>query len=284
MFTKSFWNEFASIYDYPALDKDIKVDVAIIGAGVTGISTATLLARVGYTVAVLESLKVGGGTSSHSTGNLYFTVDKNLGHLHDKYDKETILNLVKSRAAALDQMETWVKEFSLDCDFNRQPWYLYSGSEVNDKLIDDEFKYAQEAGVSIKWAEKSDFPLNVSKAVKVDGQAQLNPMRYVQELTKSVASDKLQIYECTRVTDVDEDDGQVTIKTTGGTVRAKYAVHATHIPKGVMAVQAALSMYREYGVAFRTEHIDFPPGIFWGYHGEANKYSSRLYQRGGKNM
>ena len=281
MYTKSIWNHFASTDNYPSLDKDITADAAIIGCGVTGISTAHLLARNGLKVVVLESMKVGGGTTSHSTGNLYFTTDQNLGRLHDKYDSEVIRKVIASRSAALNQIGGWVDDFNLDCDFKKQPWTLYSGEKDHDYLIENEHKYAVESGVPADWAFP-DLPLKFSKAVEVKNQAQINPMRYVQELAFAVQSENLSIYENTIVHSVDEQQDKIVLKTTGGTVTAKYAVHATHTPKGIKAVQTLLGPYREYGIACRVDNISFPEGIFWGYHDEGKKFSWRLFERNGE--
>lgn len=282
MFTKSLWNQFASIKDYPTLTENISADVAIIGAGITGISLACNLAQRGYKVVVLESLKVGGGTSSHSTGNLYFTVDKNLNHLHEKYSFKEIQKVIEARSACLNQIEEWVNQLDLDCDFKRQPWYLYSTSSDYDSKIDTEFEAAQKVNIPIERVEKTPLPLQTSKAVKVENQAQINPMKYVQELALSVSGKNCRVFEGTRVVNVEEKNDQVTLTTTGGKVRAKYAVHATHIPKGIMAVQSALSMYREYGIACETNIPDFPGGIFWGFHQGGKKFSTRVYHRDGR--
>lgn len=282
MFTKSIWNQFADTYEYPVMKGDTEADVAIIGAGVTGISTAYLLAQRGYKVVVLESLKVGGGTSSHSTGNLYSTIDKNLGHLKEKYDTNAIRQVVSSRAAALDLMEKWIRVNNIDCDFKRQAWYLYSTTEDMDDQIREEFEAAKDAGVEVKWAEPSELPYQVKKAIRVSGQAQLNPMRYVQGLANIAAKGSCRIFEDTRVTEVDEEDELVRLHTTRGTVTARFAVHATHIPKGIMPVQLSLDMYREYGIAYEIGDKKFPSGIFWGYHYNEQKYSTRLYEREGR--
>ncbi|MFW5705618.1 MAG: NAD(P)/FAD-dependent oxidoreductase, partial [Bacteroidota bacterium] len=205
-FTKSIWNSFADFTDYPKLQQDIDTDVAVIGGGITGISVAHLLARKGMRVAVLESLKVGGGTSSHSTGNLYFTIDQNLGHLHEKYDRETIREVIASRSAALNLMEKLVKEHSLDCDFKRQPWFLYSANQKNKDRIDAEYEYARQADIPVQKASPSDFPLKVESGIMVPGQAQVNPLRYVQELARVLDTDRCQIYEHTRVKQIEEND------------------------------------------------------------------------------
>lgn len=282
MYTKSIWNEFASKHSYPSLKDDFTADVAIIGGGVTGISTAHLLAQEGLKVVVLEQMKIGGGTTGHSTGNLYFTVDKNLSQFHSKYDSDVIKTIVVSRSAALQQMDDWVHEFDLDCDFKRQSWTLYSGEKENDHLIEKEYTYALEAGVQAEWVASSQFPLQVSKALEVKNQAQINPRRYVQELANAVRSDILSIYENTHVLDVDEKKEEIILTTTGGTVTAKYAVHATHTPKGIKAVQTVLGPYREYGIACRVNNTSIPEGIFWGYHHEGKKFSWRLYERKGQ--
>ena len=82
-------------------------------------------------------------------------------------------------------------------------------------------------------AGQAEIPFQITRAVKVGGQAQFNPMRYVQELANAVSGDDCAIYENTRVLDLDEENDHVTVKTTGGKVRAKYAFHATHTPKDV---------------------------------------------------
>src|SRR5690554_1284591 len=137
MYTKSIWHEFKMPHTYPALSGDIKADVAVIGGGITGITTALLLAQNGFKTVVLESLKVGGGTTCHSTGNLYFTVDKNLAQLYSKHDAEVIRKIVSSRSAALNQIESWVQQYNIDCDFKRVPWVLYAGLEENNSKIED---------------------------------------------------------------------------------------------------------------------------------------------------
>src|SRR5690554_2687671 len=222
MYTKSIWHEFVTPQDYPTLSKHTETDVAIIGGGITGITTAFLLAQKGFRVVVLESMKVGGGTTSHSTGNLYFTVDKNLSQLYSKYDAEVIRQVVTSRSAALNQIEILVQQFNIHCDFRRVPWVLYAGLSSNNKLIEDEYEYAQEAGIPVSWSEAIDIPAPFTKAVEVKNQAQINPMMYVGELAKAIRSDKLEIFENTMVMAVEDNDTHVKLETTGGTVTARY--------------------------------------------------------------
>jgi len=282
MYTKSFWNQFASSGAYPALDHNIQADVAVIGGGITGISTALLLSKKGLKVVLLESKKIGGGTTSHSTGNLYFTVDKNLSQFKGKYDEGVIRKVVLSRSAALDQIEKWTQEYQIDCDFKRVPWVFYSGISENNSKIEDEYNIAHDAGVVVNWAESAAMPATFTKGVVVAGQAQINPVLYVEGLAKAAQSANLQIFENTTVLKVNEEKDHVILETTGGTVTAGYAVHATHTPKGVKVYHTLLGPYREYGIACRADEKPFPEGIFWGYYEEGKKFSIRLYEREGQ--
>ncbi len=281
MFTKSLWNACAHINDFPSLAGDLHVDVAIIGGGITGISTAIELQEKGLRVAVLEALKIGGGSTSHSTGNLYYTTDKNLDELRSKYDTETVKNIVAARSAALNRISAHVKNYRLDCDFVRVPWYLYAADESQTKLIEKELEAGLEASTGIKEADPAHIPFKSFKAAVVNDQAQLNPMRYVQQLAAAVQSENLIIHECTRVTKVENDGGLQILHTDNASkVFAKFVVQATHTPKGIKFVHTLLGPYREYGIACRISDQKFPQGIFWGYYNNGEKISTRLYERG----
>lgn len=280
--TKSIWNEYAGETNFPSLEQDISVDTAIIGGGITGISTAKQLMDQGQTVAVLEAHKVGGGTTSHSTGNLYSTVDKNLGSLSSKYDFKTVEKIVASRAETLDQIELNVQKYNIDCDFARQPFYLYSALGKNDKKIEKELSTGREIGLDFIETAGDDIPFPVSRAIKLSNQAQFNPMRYVQGLANSITSKQCQIFEHTHVDNVTRVDDHLELSTSPYTVKASNVVHATHTPKGIKFVHTLLGPYREYGVAWQLEDEVHPEGIYWGYFDEMEKFSTRVYKRNGK--
>src|SRR5690606_22668395 len=123
--------------------------------------------------------------------------------------------------------------FKLDCDFQRVPWYFFATSDKDSEKIEKEYETATKAGIEMETASQAEIPFSISKGVKVGGQAQINPMRYVQELANSIKSENCSIFEHSRVLDIEEEDNLVTVKTAGGKVTANYALHATHTPKGV---------------------------------------------------
>lgn len=280
MLTKPLWSLNAPVSNFPVLGEDIEVDTAIIGGGITGISICHQLAATGQSVAVIEERKVGGGSSGHSTGNLYVTIDKILSTLRDKYDIEVVKEVIAARQSALDLIIDCIDKYAIDCKLERCPWYLYSVDEKDSKKIEEELQAAQEAGLPMKEAEDHEIPFGITSAIKLENQAQFHPLRYVQGLAKAIDSACCQIFENTRVTDVDQKDGKYIVKTTGGTVTARNVVHATHTPKGVMTYHTILGPYREYGIACKLKNRIDQKGIFWGYHG-GEKFSTRFYEEEG---
>ena len=262
--TKSIWSAHAAAGEFPALEQDIEVDVAIVGGGITGITTACLLAKSGMKVAVLESGRVGEGTSGSSTGNLYTMVDKRLHHIQSKWDKKTAGIVAESRTAAMNLIADLVAEYNIDCAFKRVPWYLFSETDKKDATIEKEKQAAADYGLEIEELQELPVPVKVSRALKVENQAQFNPAAFVKGLAGKIASENCQIYEQSSVYDIKKGDKKQVL-TSGGKVTAGKVVLATHTPKGVYGVQTAIYPYREYAVAAKLKDSaeNIPEGIFW---------------------
>ncbi len=273
---KAIWSRYSKIKEYPNLQENITVDVAIIGGGITGISTGLLLAQYGVNVVVLESLKVGGGTTAHSTGNLYFTIDKILSSLLSTYDIDVLKQVATSRMESLEQIRSWVSEYDFDCGYKDVPWYLYSNDDESCEKIDQEYQTGIKADLPFLNADEIDIPYPHKKGIKLLRQNQINPMQYVQELARAAHKQNCAIYEHTPVHSVKNQNDRFILQSGKHKVEAEYVVHATHSPKGIKTVQTLLGPYREYGIACRLQKNNLPEGIYWGYHNE-KKISTRTY-------
>ncbi|WP_168191365.1 MULTISPECIES: FAD-dependent oxidoreductase [Antarcticibacterium] len=279
MFTQSIWNAYGVQQDFFELKKDIEVEVAIVGGGITGITTAMLLKEQGREVAVFEAREVGKGTSSHSTGNLYSITDELLSPLKSKYDIDTVREVVEARKSAAGLIEQSIVKYKIDCDYKKQPLYLFNTDDKKD--IGQEREIARDAGLEIL-SLPDDFPVEAKEGFSIQGQAQFNPLLYIQGLAAEIEGGNCNIYENTRVRKIEEKEGHYLLHTTSGVVRAKYVVQATHTPKGVeLQYHTVLGPYREYGIAAKLDNDNYPEGIFWGYF-NGDKYSFRSYTRNGE--
>ncbi|HEX5764894.1 MAG TPA: FAD-dependent oxidoreductase [Woeseiaceae bacterium] len=249
---------------YAAMGKDLEVEVAIVGGGVTGLSAAIRLLEAGRKVAVLEALQVGQGSSGNSTGNLYGTLSQGLRSVRRKWGDDALRQVGTTRSAAVDAIESRIRHYGIECRFERRPLYfcLPSRDEKQQQDLADEYEASLIAGLRAELVDHAPgMPVPVKLALLVENQAQLNPLRYAQELAKVVASQGGLVFEDTPVIDVDASEGRVS--TANGVVTAKHIVFATHTPKGINLVQAEMEPSREYGVAAPLKASPGPEGIFW---------------------
>lgn len=258
------WDVARADTRYPALNRDLDVDVAIVGGGVTGLSTAVRLIEEGRKVVVLEALTVGAGTSGGSTGNLYATLAQGLRTVHRKWDEDAVRVVARLRSAALEDIEQRIERYSLDCGFARRPLYfaLPDPDPDQQKMLEAEYEASLVAGLDARMVDEvPELPVPVRRALAIERQAQYNPLRYVQELARVAAGQGGQVFENTPVTSVDASAGR--LQTAGGFVNAARFVFATHTPKGINLLQAEMEPSREYGIAAPLSGEADPQGIFW---------------------
>ena len=258
--TTSFWKATSAATCFPALDRDLETDVAIIGGGITGIMAADLLSRAGKRVVVLEAMCIGLGTTGHATGNLHVTVDEMMCQVRKKWDKETARLVAVSRQATIDALERRVDETGISCGFIRCPHYLYPTGSKPAEQIGEEHRTLTEAGIPASLTDEVPLPFSAGTALRIENQAQFHPLLFVQGLAEYSRSDGCMIFENSKVIEIDDANG--TVVTTSGRVRAGAIFVATHTPKGFDPVQAELGPYREYGIAAPLDG-QLPPGIFW---------------------
>lgn len=269
---QSIWEGTASNgQTFPVYSGDQSTEVVIIGGGITGLTAAYLLGTAGVPTILLEAHRIGLGTTGNSTGNLYATVDEHLSTIRKKWSDTVMKDIVNARSAALRFIEQMVTTNAIECNFSRQPFVFYSEErgDKTKKFIDDESSALDLAGLAPQILNTAGLPFETYAALRVDGQAQFHPLKYVRALAKMLES-KCSIYEHSQVIDIDKEKGIV--KTDKGTVSAQKIVMATHTPKGALGIHSVLGPYREFGVACELPN-EFPGGIYWSM--DAVKHSVR---------
>src|SRR5690606_15139490 len=100
--------------------------------------------------------------------------------------------------------------------------------------------------------------LPVKKAIKMDDQARVHPLKYVLGLAEAVVNNGGLIFENTTVSDLEEKEDYCLLTTANGTVKAKQMLLATHIPIGIHTVQMVAAPYRRYVVAMTLRSGVYP--------------------------
>src|SRR4030095_9911589 len=103
---------------FPKVSKSLSVEVLVVGAGVTGITTAYLLKKAGSTVALIDRERVASIDTGHTTAHLTYVTDVQLQELACNFGKDHAQAAWDAGAAAIDEIERIVAEEQSDCEFS----------------------------------------------------------------------------------------------------------------------------------------------------------------------
>jgi glycine/D-amino acid oxidase-like deaminating enzyme/nitrite reductase/ring-hydroxylating ferredoxin subunit len=251
---------------FEVLNKHTSAEVAIVGAGITGMTLAILLQRSGMDVAVLDAHAVGYGVSGLNSGHLTtMLLDMKYKDIIGAFGEEATRAVALNLSNAIDLIEQLVVDYRIDCDFRRLPGYLYTEKPSELRTLQEEFDSAAQAGLAVNRTFNVPLPFPVEEAVQVPDQAVFHPLKYVQGLARVFHRNGGRIYEQSRVLSIGNEgnDGAIPVKTQNGRVLARDVVLATHTPIGFRpGIQTRLEAYRSYIIGFRTED---PVGdaLFW---------------------
>ena len=203
-----------------SLKNDIRTEVAVIGGGLAGILIAYLLQSRGIPVVVLECRKVGGGVTKNTTAKITSQHDLIYKKLITYKGEQRAREYAMANQMAIEKYKEIIEELNIDCDFEVLPNYIYTLD--NEQKIRQEVDAALRLGLPASFTKETNLPFKVKGAIKLDNQAQFHPLKFLD-----VIANKLEIYENTRVTQVNKNR---LILTDGGSVKAKKVVVATHYP------------------------------------------------------
>jgi glycine/D-amino acid oxidase-like deaminating enzyme/nitrite reductase/ring-hydroxylating ferredoxin subunit len=263
-FSKSIWTNTTNTSSFPVLSQNIETDIAIVGAGITGMTLAYLLTQKGLKVTVLESDKVGSGVTSYSTGHLTSSIDADYSFISSRIDKDTSRRVAESMQQAINLVEQISQLEHIDCDFVRLSAYQFTEDESKVKELTDEYQACWEAGLPVDLLDQVPLPFPVKKAFELRNQADFHPLKFIQGLSKSILAKGGEIFEHAHVTDIDDQPNGCTITTREGhKIKARKVVLATHTPIQFNVTQTELLPYRSYVVAAKLAGQSIQKGLYW---------------------
>ncbi len=262
--TDSYWLTTAPGPFRPALAGDVDVDVAVVGAGMAGISTAHELTRAGLRVAVLEAGRVAGGVTGFTTAKLTAQHTLVYDRLRRTRGPEGARLYARSQSEAIEHAAMLVAELGIDCEWEVRDAYTYVRDRESAEEVRAEAEAAREAGLPATFVTRTGLPFPVAGAVRVAEQAQFHPVKYLRALTADLVARGGQVYEETRVVGLQEGGEPCRLTTEAGhTVTARDVVIATHYPVFDRALLfARLSPRRELVVAGPLGDGPDPAGMY----------------------
>lgn len=244
----------------PELDRRVNADVAVIGGGIVGITTALLLEEQGLRVVLLEAGRLAHGVSGYTTAKVTSQHGFVYDELRRKHGADAARVYGQANEAALAWIAERIERDAIDCDFRRQPAYAYMASDGKRAQVEAEVDAATAAGLPAVLDESPPLPYPVAAAVRFDGQAEFHPRKYLLALAGRLAGGDCEVFERSHAVEID-DDRRCTVKTPGGRVEADRVVVATHYPFPDRSLAfARLHPERSYAIACRISG-EPPPGM-----------------------
>lgn len=260
----SYWIETAPPGDLaPPPDGDLTVDVAVVGAGIAGIATAWELARRGHGVALLEADRIAAGVTGHTTAKLTAQHTLIYDRLRRTRGKDGARLYATSQTDAIRHAADVVDELGIDCDWEDTAAYTYAEDGDRTDELRAEADAAREAGLRAEYVTGTELPFPVAGAVRVEGQAQFHPRKYLLALAADLKRLGGQVYEHTRVVGLSEGEPCVLTTEDGVKVTAGKVMVATHYPIFDRALLfTRLSPRRELVVTAPIDAAKAPTGMY----------------------
>jgi glycine/D-amino acid oxidase-like deaminating enzyme/nitrite reductase/ring-hydroxylating ferredoxin subunit len=258
----SFWLETTPKTNYPALIDGVTVDVAVIGAGITGITAAILLKEAGKTVAVIDSRRIVQGATGYTTAKVTAGHGASYAKIRRAFGEEGIRTYARANEAALEWIARLVEANRIDCDFERRTNYVYAESEDEVSQLRQEAEVERQAGLATRLVDETPLPFAVPAALRLENQAQFHPRKYLLALAATIPGDGSQVFEQSRVHKVGHGDPREVVADQG-VVRATDVILATHLPildSGFFFTKAY--PHRSYAVAAPLGSAPDPQGMY----------------------
>ncbi|AZO82038.1 MULTISPECIES: FAD-dependent oxidoreductase [unclassified Bosea (in: a-proteobacteria)] len=264
--SRSVWMNTEVAPNALPLSENAQIDVAVVGAGIAGLSVAYELMLRGYSVLVLDRGPIAGGMTSRTTAHLAPICDDSLAELVSMRGPELARGFQASQSAAVDRIEAIQRELGIECEFRRLDGILFLDPKSEQSVLDDEVSAAGEIGVEVE--RGTGLPLQTLQDrpyLRYPDQATFHPLRYLQGLVEALQEKGTLLHPFSAVDEIAEDREGVHIRLgSGQQVDANFVVVATNSPiHDLFALHTKQAPYRTYAMTFEIERAALADALYW---------------------
>lgn len=234
-FNQPLWQRTAgAALAAPRLDQNLSTDVLVVGAGMTGLSTALHLAESGTSVCVLDALAIGWGASGLNGGQVIPGLKHDPDALIARYGQERGETLIRMIGAAADTVFDLIARHHISCDATRKGWIQPAHSAASLAVVLKRARQWERRGAPVEMLERDALAQRLGTDAYLGGwvdlrAGSLHPLNYVLGLARAAQAKGARIHAHTRVLGLQRQAQAWIARTeTGATVRASHVVIATN--------------------------------------------------------
>src|SRR5258708_15117834 len=180
---ESGWSATAAMPECGPIEKNLHVDVCVIGGGIAGLSTASHLCRAGRSVAVLDDGPLASGMTRMTTGHLTNMLDDRYCEREKSHGAEAIRAAADSHTAAIERIDEIVRTESIDCDFARLDGFLFLAEGDKLQTLDRELDAAHRAGLKdVELVARAPYAWDTGPSLRFPRQGPFHPPQYLAGL------------------------------------------------------------------------------------------------------
>jgi glycine/D-amino acid oxidase-like deaminating enzyme/nitrite reductase/ring-hydroxylating ferredoxin subunit len=264
--SKSIWKD-SGAPRFPKLERSMRTDVVVVGAGITGITAAYLAKKAGFKVVLLERDRCLRGDTGCTSAHLTQVTDLRLPKLAHRFGRDHARAVWDAGQASVDQIETLTQDEDIDCHFQRVPGYLCAAADdKHPEELKKDAQLARDLGFDATYLNTVGFIQR--PGVLFPNQARFDPLLYLSGLLWRIPGGACHVFEKSEAAEFHDDPLGVTVN--GRTIRCQHLILATHVPlmgntglASATLFQTKLASFSSYVVAARCPKGAMPDALFW---------------------
>ncbi|KHE67768.1 FAD-dependent oxidoreductase [Halobacillus sp. BBL2006] len=257
------WRQDTELPTFDSMEENTSADIVVVGGGITGITTAYLLAKAGKQVVLLEADRILNGTTGHTTakvtaqhGLIYHELIKHFG-----MDKASLY--YQAQMNAFGFIEETIEKYKIDCDWKKEDACLFSTTDKGAEKVANEYEAYQKLDIPGEMTEALPFEMEATRTLVMKNQARFHPIKYLTALVDRFIELGGQIFEGTKATDLKEGETLQVETGNGSIVTCSHAISCSHFPfyDGKGFYFSRMYAERSYLMAIEPER-EIPPGMY----------------------
>lgn len=244
------------VKSYPSVQQNIKTDVAIIGAGISGALMAYELLQDSFSITVVDARHVGTGSTAASTALLQYELDTPMHELARNMGEKDAVRVYKACRNALHDLYSICRKINSRAGYRTTPGMQYATFERHRNALYREYGLRRKYGFEISWLMRDDikkmYGFEAPGAILTAEGAECDAYLLTHDLLQHVAAKGHGVYDNTQVAAIEQQAKGVVLKTQEGhTINARYLIMATgyeslqYIPRKIAELQSTYAIISE---------------------------------------